>query len=85
MQIKRINPSRPGSFERLAHDSGIDQFLLDLRPNVHEPLHQSLLWPRLELFLGMNYLPETERWSHYSNACCRSNSIPMSGSTRPSR
>ena len=44
MQIKRINPSRPGSFERLAHDSGIDQFLFDLRPNVHKPLHQSLLW-----------------------------------------
>jgi len=85
MQIKRINPSRPGSFERLAHDSGVNRCLFDLRPNVHKPLHQSLLWPRLELFLGMNYLPETERWSHYSNACCRSNSMPMSGSTRPSR
>ena len=66
MQIKRINPSHPGSYERLAHDSGIDRFLLDLRPNVHEPLRQSLLGPRLERFIGVIYRPETERMSHYA-------------------
>ena len=31
MEVKRINPSRPDSYERLCHDSGVPQFLLDLR------------------------------------------------------
>ncbi|HYC97178.1 protein-L-isoaspartate(D-aspartate) O-methyltransferase [Brevundimonas sp.] len=66
MQVKRINPSRPDSYERLAHDSGVERFLLDLREGVHEPLRQRLLDPRLERFIGVIYRPETERWSHYS-------------------
>ena len=57
LQIKRINPPRLVSYQRLMHHSGVNRCLFDLRPNVHKPLHQSLLWPRLELFLGMNYLP----------------------------
>ena len=66
MEIKRINPSRPDSYERLAHDSGVGRFLLDLREGVHEPLRQRLLDPKLERFIGVIYRPETERWSHYS-------------------
>lgn len=66
MQVKRINPSRPDSYERLAHDSGVGRFLLDLREGVHEPLRQRLLDPKLERFIGVIYRPETERWSHYS-------------------
>ena len=66
MEVKRINPSRPDSYERLAHDSGAGRFLLDLRPGVHEPLRQRLLPERLERFIGVIYRPETERWSHYS-------------------
>ena len=31
MEVKRINPSRPGSYERKCHDSGVPRFLLDLR------------------------------------------------------
>jgi erythromycin esterase-like protein len=66
----RSSPSsRPDGYERLAHDSGVDRFLLDVRDGVNDPLRQSLLEPRLERFIGVIYRPETERWSHYS-ACC---------------
>ena len=68
MEVKPINPSRPDSYERLAHDSRIARFLLDLRAGVHEPLRARLLESRLERFIGVIYRPETERWSHYS-AC----------------
>ena len=66
MEVKPINPSRPDSYERLAHDSGVRRFLLDMREGVHEPLRQLLLDPKLERFIGVIYRPETERWSHYS-------------------
>lgn len=66
MEVKRVKPSRPDSYERLAHDSGVGRFLLDLRETVHEPLRSRLLAPRLERFIGVIYRPETERWSHYS-------------------
>jgi erythromycin esterase-like protein len=68
MEVKRVNPSRPDSYERLAHDSGIARFLLDVREGLHEPLRYRLLEPRLERFIGVIYRPDTERWSHYS-AC----------------
>jgi erythromycin esterase-like protein len=66
MQIKRVNPSRPDSYERLAHDAGVDRFLLDLRAGVHPELRERLKDPRLERFIGVIYRPDTERWSHYS-------------------
>lgn len=66
MQVKPLNPSRPDSYERLAHDSGLSRFLLDLREDGSEPLRSRLLEPRLERFIGVIYRPETERWSHYS-------------------
>jgi protein-L-isoaspartate(D-aspartate) O-methyltransferase len=68
MEVKRINPSRPDSYEHLAHESGVRRFLLDLRDGVHEPLRSRLLESRLERFIGVIYRPETERLSHYS-AC----------------
>jgi erythromycin esterase-like protein len=58
----------PDSYERLAHDSGVGRFLLDLREGEHDGLRSRLLDPRLERFIGVIYRPETERWSHYS-AC----------------
>jgi erythromycin esterase-like protein len=67
-EVKQINPSRPDSYEHLAHESGVGRFLLDLRQGVHEPLRERLMEPRLERFIGVIYRPETERWSHYS-AC----------------
>jgi erythromycin esterase-like protein len=68
MKIKRINPSRADSYERLAHDSGVERFLLDLREDVHGGLRQELMEQRLERFIGVIYRPDTERWSHYSSA-----------------
>jgi erythromycin esterase-like protein len=68
MQIKQINPSRPDSYERLAHDSGVERFLLDLRESVHDDLRNELMEQRLERFIGVIYRPDTERWSHYSSA-----------------
>jgi erythromycin esterase-like protein len=68
METKRVNPSRPDSYELLAHNSGVGRFLLDLREGVNEKLRYRLLAPLLERFIGVIYRPETERWSHYS-AC----------------
>ncbi|WP_245215300.1 erythromycin esterase family protein [Pararoseomonas baculiformis] len=66
MEVKRVNPSRPDSYERLAHDSGVERFLLDLREGRHDSLRARLMEERLERFIGVIYRPETERWSHYS-------------------
>jgi len=66
MEVKQVRPSLEGSYERLCHDSGVARFLLDLGRGgaILEPLME----PRLERFIGVIYRPETERWSHYSQA-----------------
>ena len=46
----------------------MSRFLLDLSPGQHEALRRRLAEPRLERFIGVIYRPETERWSHYSEA-----------------
>src|SRR3546814_8732921 len=68
MEVKRVNPSRPDSYERQFHDSGKDRLLLDLSPGRHEALRRGLSEPRLERFIGVIYRPDTELWSHYSQA-----------------
>ena len=69
MQIKRVRPSVADSYERMAHDSEVPSFLLDLREGQRdERLASELMEPRLERFIGVIYRPETERWSHYSQA-----------------
>jgi erythromycin esterase-like protein len=68
MEVKRVLPSRRDSYERLCHDSGVPRFLIDLGIDSHPALHQALLAPRLERFIGVIYRPDTERWSHYSEA-----------------
>ncbi len=65
-EVMRIVPSRRDSYERLCHDSGVDRFLLDFGSNP--ALSARLAEPRLERFIGVIYRPETERWSHYSEA-----------------
>jgi erythromycin esterase-like protein/protein-L-isoaspartate O-methyltransferase len=66
MEIKRVRPSHRDSYERLCHDAGVPRFALDLQRN--EALRRRLLEPRLERFIGVIYLPETELMSHYSQA-----------------
>ena len=92
MRIKRVRPSLPESHERIAHDSGMEKFLLDLREGK---VRQGLMEPRLERFIGVIYRPETERWSHYSEAILpkqfdayvwfdETNAVtPLPGETRP--
>jgi protein-L-isoaspartate(D-aspartate) O-methyltransferase len=69
MEIKQVRPSRTGSVERLCHDAGADRFLLDLRRGQHEGLRAALAPARLERFIGVIYLPETELQSHYAQVC----------------
>jgi protein-L-isoaspartate(D-aspartate) O-methyltransferase len=66
-EVKAVRPALPDSYESLAHASGVDRFLLDLRAGVHPELRSRLLEPKLQRFIGVIYRPETERWSHYSH------------------
>ncbi|KAL4793541.1 erythromycin esterase-domain-containing protein [Aspergillus venezuelensis] len=71
MQIMNVKPSMRESWERLAHDTGVDSFLLDLREDqmsreIREALHDEKT--RLQRFIGVIYRPDTERVSHYSAA-----------------
>jgi protein-L-isoaspartate(D-aspartate) O-methyltransferase len=68
MKVKPVNPSLPESYERLSHDSGLRHFLLDLREGQNRMVAARLEEPMLERFIGVIYRPETERWSHYSQA-----------------
>jgi erythromycin esterase-like protein len=61
-----VRPSLAGSYERLFHDAGVSRFLLDLRGDSE--LAGALEGPRLERAIGVLYLPETERQSHYFHA-----------------
>lgn len=63
MRVKTVLPSRPDSHERLCHDTGEPRFLLNLREPPPFAVEE-----RLERFIGVIYRPETERWSHYSEA-----------------
>ncbi len=60
---KRVRPGLPGSYETLFHDTGIPRFVLDLRAGSQ--VADGLLEPLLERAIGVIYLPETERASHY--------------------
>lgn len=68
MEVKEVRPSLAGSYERLSHEAGLERFLLDLRPGCNETVAARLREPRLERFIGVIYRPDTERWSHYSQA-----------------
>jgi erythromycin esterase-like protein len=67
---KRVRPALEGSYERLFHaaamDAGTPNLLLCLRDAGE--LATALRVPRLERAIGVIYLPETERWSHYFEA-----------------
>ena len=62
---RRVRPSLPESYERLFHDAGIDRFMLRLR---EEPVRAALMPTRLQRAIGVIYVPETERASHYFRA-----------------
>ena len=61
-----VRPALPGSFAAVFHRAGLGDFLLPLRGN--RALAEALPEPRLERAIGVIYLPETERQSHYFQA-----------------
>jgi len=63
---KRVLPALRDSYEALFHDLGLPRFLLILG-NDDDALRE-LRQPRLERAIGVIYLPETERISHYFEA-----------------
>jgi erythromycin esterase-like protein len=66
LERKHVRPALPGSYEALFHETGIRNFLLLLG---HKEKAASLLRePRLERAIGVIYLPQTERVSHYFHA-----------------
>lgn len=67
MRVMPVNPSLPGSIERLFHDTGEPRGVLHLR-DAARGLREALQADRLQRFIGVIYRPETERWSHYAEA-----------------
>jgi len=65
-QLKQVRPALCGSYEALFHDTGMPQFLLNLRSQ--NPAIDNLRSHRLERAIGVVYRPDTERASHYFNA-----------------
>jgi erythromycin esterase-like protein len=59
---KRVRPGLRGSVEDLMHSVGQERFFLPLRD---EPHARALAQPLLERAIGVIYLPESERASHY--------------------
>ena len=65
LELKRVRPALPGSYEQLFHEVSVPRFFLSLRD---EPVRHLLMKPRLERAIGVIYRPETERQSHYFHA-----------------
>ena len=67
---KRLRPALAGSYEKLFHETaqerGQRDFLVFWRGN--QMASSALLGPRLERAIGVIYLPQTERISHYFRA-----------------
>jgi erythromycin esterase-like protein len=63
---KRVRPALPNSYEALFHETDSANFLLALRD--HQRVSVVLRGPRLERAIGVIYLPQTERQSHYFDA-----------------
>src|SRR5438105_5108520 len=59
---KRVRPALGNSYEDLFHQQALGNFLLTLKDG---PAATALREPRLERAIGVIYLPQTERASHY--------------------
>ena len=68
MEVKRVRPAHPESYERLCHLSEVPAFLLHLRNPERVEVREELEIPRLERAIGVIYRPETELLSHYFQA-----------------
>jgi erythromycin esterase-like protein len=68
LEVKRVLPARPDSFERVFRQTFIKSSLTDWRSDRKSELRQLLSKPRLERAIGVVYRPETELLSHYFEA-----------------
>ncbi len=68
MEVKRVRPAHPESYERVCHDAELAAFALALRAPRRDTVREELLTPRLERAIGVIYRPETELASHYFQA-----------------
>jgi erythromycin esterase-like protein len=66
-ESKRVRPGLEGSYEEAFHQTGISHFMLPLRGN-NEAARALSTRARLERAIGVIYLPQTERQSHYFRA-----------------
>lgn len=64
VEIKRVRPPLNESYEKMLSDAHIPQFFLPLNGETSSIFSE----PKLERMIGVLYLPETERWSHYNYA-----------------
>src|SRR2546423_1149511 len=62
---KRVRPALENSYEASFHDADIAKFLLPMRGTDSA---SALREPKLERAIGVIYLPQTERQSHYFEA-----------------
>lgn len=60
---KRVRPGMAGSYEGLFHDVGLSRFMLFTGNDGQAT--RGLSEPRLERAIGVIYMPQTERLSHY--------------------
>jgi erythromycin esterase-like protein len=63
---KHVNPALSGSYEALFHKTDMPKFFLDLKPGSE--VARALTEPLLERAIGVLYLPDRERVSHYFSA-----------------
>ena len=63
---RRVRPALEGSYSALFHKTGVPNFLLILRQGGK--ISEALNSDRLERAIGVIYLPQTERQSHYFHA-----------------
>jgi protein-L-isoaspartate(D-aspartate) O-methyltransferase len=68
MQVKKVQPSQRGSYEKLFHDVGLPGFFLGLRDIKPLSLKDALSKPRIQRAIGVIYRPESELASHYFQA-----------------
>jgi len=68
MEVKKVRPALPNSYEQLCHSTGLARFMLGLRGRGDLCGPYGLGKERLERAIGVIYRPETELASHYFQA-----------------
>ncbi|MCG6158308.1 erythromycin esterase family protein [Rubinisphaera sp. ICM_H10] len=65
MEVMQVRPSHEESYERVLHDTGLQQAFLPLRATALPGFKERLGSSRMERAIGVIYRPRTELQSHY--------------------